>query len=131
MAGSPSTLAQRLLIRARLVFDIGDQSFHDGREAAQAEDGCGDLLGPARPGHLLDAGDGIVDGIVDSLELDLVAFDDREGGPGVSVARKTHTAGIEHHHIADLEVELDVRVAHADDVGFHVVHALGPHARGL
>ena len=27
-------------------------------------------------------------GIVHSLELDLVVFDDREGGPGIAVARK-------------------------------------------
>ena len=38
-------------------------------------------------------------------------------------------AGIEHDHAADLKVELDVGVAHADDVGFHVVDPLGPGGR--
>ena len=50
---------------------------------------------------------------------------------GIAIPRQTHAAGIEDRHTVDLDVELEVSVAHAHDVGIHVLEPLGPGDRVL
>ena len=88
-----------------------------------------DLLAPPRPGHRLDPGDRFLDGILDALHLDLVVVDDRVAGARVAVARQAHAAGVQDDDAVDLDVELNVGMAHANDVGVDVLQPLGPGLR--
>ena len=74
---------------------------------------------------------GLLDRIGDPPQLDPVVLDDGEAGAGIAVAGQADAARIEHHHAVDLQFELHVGMAHADDVGVDVLQPLGPGARVL
>ena len=51
------------------------------------------------------------------------------GAPRVAVARLADAAGIDHLHVAQVEMELHVRVPHADEVGVDRFQSLPPRRR--
>ena len=65
-------------------------------------------------------------GIFDALHLDLVVVDDRVAARGSPSRGNPTLPGLSTTTAIDLDVELHVRVAHADDVGFDVLQPLGP-----
>ena len=89
------------------------------------------VLGSSRPGRRFDLSDRPLDRVGDAPEFDLVVLNDREAGAGIAIAGKTDAPRVEDRDAVDVQFELHVRMANADDVGVDVLEPLGPGTRVL
>lgn len=98
------------------------------RPAAGAEDAFGEIdhrLLQAGLSHLAEGG---FDVVLDAAELNAAVFDDGVGAAGVAVARLANAAGVEDLHGTEIDVEGEVGVADADEVGLDALQAGAPGA---